>query len=147
MQQSSSDFKYYVRNLQVLHLAMVAGVTMALFILKYLRNGQNTAPDSILLYSFIGAASIALLLYFTMYSKKIDTAKTFKGTMTEKLAKYKEAFIFKLATIEGPAMIGAILHFLDGNPILFYSSLALIILLFLQRPTEEKIVEELGLKF
>jgi len=136
-----------LRGLQILHIAMVAGVTMALFILKYLRSGQNTSPDSILLYGFLGAASISLLLYFTMYSKKLDAAKTFKGTTTEKLAKYREAFVFKLVTIEGPAMIAAILHFLDGNPILFYSSLVLIMLLFLQRPTEEKIVEELGLKF
>ena len=146
MPKKSSEFKENLRGLQILHLAMVAGATMALFLLKFLSKAQGTSSDSVMLYSFIAVAGFSLLLYFLLYNKKIEAAKAFKGTTVEKMDKYREAFVFKLALIEGPAMIGAILHFLDGNLILFYASLALILLLFLQRPTEEKIVEELQLK-
>lgn len=147
MGPSSPEFKSYVRGLQILHFAMMAGVIMTLLVLKFFVGIQKISANPTMLYTFIGVAMFAMLLYFILYKKKIEAAKSFKGTTSEKLAHYREAFVFKLATFEGPALVGTIFHYLDGNPILLYGVLAFIVMLFLQRPTEENIIEELALKF
>ena len=121
---------------------------MVLLILKYVIGVQNSESSLEITYVFIGIAILNLLLHFFLYRKKMDAINLDKtATIDQKLKEYKGAFMLKITTLNGLALIGAILHYLFGNPIIFYMSLAFIFMLILQRPTEDKIVAEMGLKF
>lgn len=147
MQQTFTNFKEFVKGLQILHLALAVGVFLVLFILKYILGVDKTANESLLFsYMAIGIAGMSFLLGTFIYNKRIDEIKSNKSRPAiEKIAEYRAAFIFRLATLEGPAMIAIILHFLEGHPITFYVAVAMIALLIVQRPTADKIKSEIGL--
>ena len=62
MQESFSDFKDFIRSLQILHIAMVVGAILTLLILKYVIGVQNSESDPVITYTFMGMASLPLLL-------------------------------------------------------------------------------------
>ena len=66
-------------------------------------------------------------------------------SVPEKLTAYREAYILKLALLEGPALVCIILHFLGGNPLLFYTSIFMIFIFAYERPIEGRIKQQLNL--
>jgi len=93
-----------------------------------------------------------LLFYCLSCRDKISPCRTRfsikkeKLPVLERLNQYQAAFVMNLALLEGPALLCLILHFLNGDPLLFYTCIFMIIMLALARPTEEKVMRELGLR-
>ena len=93
----------------------------------------------------IGLAISSLVFGNIIYNKRIEAIKKERLPVMERLAQYREVFIMNLAFLEGPALTCLILHFLNGDPLLFYTCIFMIVMLAMARPTEEKVMQELGL--
>ena len=147
MQQQFSNFKEFFRSIQILHAAMFMGVVMMLIILKYVLGIEDRSEgDYLFAMVGIGLAVSSLVLGQFMYTQKIDAIKKEQLPVMERLEQYRAAFIMRLALLEGPALFCLVLHFLNGDPLLFYTCLFMIIMLAFARPLAAKIMEELGLR-
>lgn len=147
MQQQFSNFKEFFRSIQILHGAMFMGVVMILIILKFVL-GIEDRSEGDYLFAMVGISLALSSLVFgnIIYSKKIEAIKKEQLPIMERLEAYRAAFIMNLALLEGPALVCLILHFLNGDPLLFYACVFMVIMLALARPTEEKVMQELGLQ-
>lgn len=147
MQQPFTNFKEFFRSIQILHGAMFMGVVMVLIILKFIL-GIEDRSEGDYLFAIIGISLAVSSLVFghLIYSKKVDAIKKEKLPVMERLEQYRAAFIINLAFLEGPALCCLVLHFLNGDPLLFYACIFMIIMLAMARPTEKKVMRELGLR-
>lgn len=147
MNPETSNFKEFFRNIQILHLAMFGGMAMIMLILKFIL-GIDEKTDDDWMFTIIGLTISVMSIGFGyfLYNKKISDLQLKTHSVPERLAAFREAFIFKLATLEGSALICLILHFLDGSPYLFYAFLFILLLFGFERPTELRIQDELKLR-
>ncbi|CAM1334053.1 MFS transporter [Tenacibaculum aestuariivivum] len=128
-----------IKTLKIIHLALIAGVTLAYFLIGDFKNILNIEiDDASLIYSFIPAAAYVLSnLIFKNTLKGI----TKESTDDEKFAIYQNASIFKWAIIEAACFLILILKpdfILFGVILLFY--------MILLAPKDEKIIHLLNLK-
>jgi len=146
MQQQFSNFKEFFKSIQMLHAAMFMGIMMMLIILKFVLGIENRSEGDYL-FAIVGIslAIFSLIFGHLIYSKKMEAIKKEKLPVMERLAKYREAFVMKLAFLEGPALTCLILHFLNGDPLLYYTCIFMIVMLGMALPTEDKVMQELGL--
>ena len=146
-QQPFTNFKEFFRSIQILHAAMFMGVVMILIILKFILGIEDRSEgDHLFAMVGIGIAMSSLVFGHFIYNSKVETIKKEKLPVMERLNQYQPAFVMNLALLEGPALICLILHFLNGDPLLFYACVFMIIMLALARPTKDKIMQELGLR-
>ena len=147
MQQQFSNFKEFFRSIQILHAAMFMGVVMLLVILKFILGIEDRSEgDYLFAIIGIGLAMSSLVFGNIIFNKKVEAIKKEELPVMAKLTRYREAFIMNLALLEGPALICLVLHFLNGDPLLFYACIFMLIMLVLARPTEEKVMRALGLR-
>ncbi len=147
MQQQFSNFKEFFRSIQILHGAMFMGVVVMLIMLKFVLGIEDRSEgDYLFAMVGIGLAMSSLVFGNIIYTKKIEAIKKEQLPVMDRLTQYREAFILNLALLEGPALTCLILHFLNGDPLLFYACLFMIVMLAMARPTEEKIIQELGIR-
>ena len=147
MQQQFTNFKEFFRSIQILHGAMFMGVVMMLIILKFVLGIEDRSEgDYLFAMVGIGLAMSSLIIGNIIYNKKVEAIKKEQLPMMERLSQYQATFILNLALLEGPALVCLILHFLNGDPLLFYACLFMIVMLAMAHPTEEKIMRELGIR-
>ena len=147
MQQQFTNFKEFFRSIQILHGAMFMGVVMMLIILKFVLGIEDRSEgDYLFAMVGIGLAMSSLIIGNIIYNKKVEAIKKEQLPMMERLSQYQATFILNLALLEGPALVCLILHFLNGDPLLFYACLFMIVMLAMARPTEEKIMREFGIR-
>ncbi|HDZ15052.1 MAG TPA: hypothetical protein ENH60_09185 [Pricia sp.] len=79
-----------------------------------------------------------------VYKKRLLTI-TQEEKLSIKLGKYQVAAILKYAIIEAPGILALLAYFWSGNALYLVIAIALIIYLFAQRPTVDKIIKELPL--
>ena len=146
MQQQFSNFKEFFKSIQILHAAMFFGVIMILIILKFVLGVEDTS-DGDLLYPAIGIglAISSLVLGQIIFNNKMESVKKERLSVMEKLEAYQSAYIMKLALLEGPTLVCLILHFLGGNPMLFYTCLFLIFIFAYERPIQARIKQQLNI--
>ncbi|MFK7980749.1 MAG: hypothetical protein AB8G86_12260 [Saprospiraceae bacterium] len=147
MQQQFTNFKEFFRSIQILHGAMLMGVVLILIIFKFILGIENRSEGDYL-FAIVGISLAISSLVFgnIIYNKKVEAIKKEQLSVMDRLSQYREAFIMNLAFLEGPALTCLILHFLNGDPLLFYAAVFMIIMLVMARPMEEKITQELGLR-
>ncbi len=146
MQQQFTNFKEFFKSIQILHAAMFMGVVMILIILKYVLGIEDRSEDSKLFAMIgIGLAISNLVLGQFIYTQKVAAIKKERLPVMERLEQYRGVFIMRLAFLEGAALVCLILHFLNGDPLLFYTCLFMVMMLAFVRPLERNIMEELGL--
>lgn len=128
-----------IKTLKIIHLALVAGVTIFYFLIGNFKNILNLEIDnSSLIYSFIPA--IAYVLSNLLFKNTLRTVKINSST-DEKFAIYQSASIFKWAIIESACFLMLLLKpdfILFGVILLFY--------LILLAPKEIKILQFLDIK-
>ena len=147
MQHQPVSFDQFFRSLQILHAAMLMGMVVVLVMLKFVLGSQTVVgSDSLFIIMGMGLALFGLLMAYILPVKKINAIEQGKLSVTERLEKYREAFVLKMALIEGPALVCIILHYLQSDSLLFYTAIFLIIVFALSRPVAEKIKEELDLR-
>lgn len=143
--QQQTTVKGQLRTLTIIHLALVGGCVIALLMFS-----QNATP-------FIYSTPTDML---TMVSVLLPVATIFAGnilfkkqlgsipdnaTLQQKLAGYQTAFIVKCALIEGPTLFALIIFSSTHNIYNLIIGIILIVILFIQRPSKEKIIEQLNL--
>ncbi len=137
----------FLKILTILHLALVAGVSFfALFV--YLQNAEwkfNLSDTNDIFFFIVPSFAIfGIYLGSFLYKKQLNSLAN-KKSLKEKLAGFQSASIIKYATIEAPALLAIVAAFLNGNLFYLLISIVLLIYLFFQKPTKEKIEMELNL--
>ncbi|SFJ08569.1 MFS transporter [Olleya namhaensis] len=131
--------KEQLKVFRIIHLALVAGLVVAYFVLGNLSDfSQLKLPtldnDNMIYLAIPIAAFIISNLMFKMLVSKIDNALSLK----EKIVPYQSASIVRYAIIEGAAFLILIL-----KPELIVFGLLLIVYLALLMPTEQRIKRDL----
>lgn len=131
--------KDQLKVFRIIHLALVAGLVVAYFVLGNLSDfSQLKLPtldnDNMIYLAIPIAAFIISNLMFKMLVSKIDNALSLK----EKIVPYQSASIVRYAIIEGAAFLILIL-----KPELIVFGLLLIVYLALLMPTEQRIKRDL----
>ena len=131
--------KAQLKVFRIIHLALVAGLVVAYFVLGNLSDfSQLKLPtlnnDNMIYLAIPIAAFIISNLMFKMLISKIDNALSLK----EKIVPYQSASIVRYAIIEGAAFLILIL-----KPELIVFGLLLIVYLALLMPTEQRIKRDL----
>lgn len=131
--------KEQLKVFRIIHLALVAGLVIAYFVLGNLSDfSQLKLPtldnDNMIYLAIPIAAFIISNLMFKMLVSKIDNALSLK----EKIVPYQSASIVRYAIIEGAAFLILIL-----KPELIVFGLLLIVYLALLMPTEQRIKRDL----
>ena len=128
-----------IKTLKIIHLAMVAGVTLAYFIIGDFENILNLEIDEAsLVYSFIPA--VAYVLSNFVFKNTLNKIKE-GDSDNEKFAIYQTASIIKWAILEGACFLILVLKpdfLLFGVILLFY--------MILLAPKEDKIFQLLKIK-
>ncbi|WP_299059789.1 MFS transporter [uncultured Polaribacter sp.] len=128
-----------IKVLKIIHFALLAGLTLAYFIIGDLINLKSPKlEDENLYYIFIPA--IAVLVSNFVYKKSISKIDK-KTTNDDKMVKYQSASIKRWAILEAGAFLILIL-----KPELVLFGLLLLVYLLLVRPTKEKIENELDVR-
>ncbi len=138
--------KKFLKTVSIIHIALCA-VLMLLAIFVYFKNGEFTARmnrQDIFIYIVPIVATAGYFLSLLVFKKQMESISR-EEILSAKLGKYQLASLLKYALLEGPGILALIAYFWSGNALYLVIAIALIIYLFSQRPTAEKIKKELPL--
>lgn len=128
-----------IKILKVIHLALLAGVTIGYFVLGDLFNLKMPKLEGENMY-YIFIPAIAVLVSNFLY-KKIISSIDKKADNQQKLGQYQTASLVRWAILESGAFLILIL-----KPELTMFGLLLLLYLLLVRPTEQKVENELDIR-
>ncbi|MFK7811246.1 MAG: hypothetical protein AB8B59_02055 [Maribacter sp.] len=138
--------KSLIRILTIIHASLSLGlVIFAGF--AYLQNGSFSATnnaDDLFIYV---VPVIAMAGYFGskfVYQNLIRNLPK-EESLSKKMQRYQIANIFKFALLEGPAFLALGIYYISGNALHLVIGLSLLVYLFFQRPSFEKLKSELPL--
>jgi len=150
MNKIEQDFIQYQKANSILFVAMLMGQIVFTAITLYLNQslGGGIAEDEIIRDVFLLIVPVfflgQMLASKIVISRKLKLARS-KETLKEKLFDYKSISIIRLALLEGVSFFSIICFMLTGDYI-FLVFVGLIMVLFvINKPTKEKLVEELQL--
>jgi hypothetical protein len=127
--------KEYLKSLQILHKALLAGVILFSFVTIFLINKTGFAPKVNESFKTIGfvlvplAAVIGLISSTFIFKKQVD--KILLNTsmkLVNKLELYRAASIARWAFLEAPMLLATIFLFLTGS--YYFIAVSFIILIF-----------------
>jgi MFS family permease len=150
MNIKEQNFIQYQRTNSILFVAMLMGQIFFTAITLYLNQTLGgIAEDDNLRDIFLIIVPVFFLGQMVaskiVISKKLKLARS-KETLKEKLFEYRSITIIRLAMLEGVAFF-SIICFLLTVDYIFLVFIGLIMILFvINKPTKEKLVEELQLK-
>lgn len=138
--------KTFLKTLASIHFSLSAGL-IAFAAFAYWKQGGFVAgidSEDFFIYIVPIFAATGYFLGKTLYQKNIEKI-TREASLTSKLGKYQNASIIKYALVEGPALIALVAYYLKGNAMHLAIAAFLILYLFSQRPTKQKLLTELQL--
>jgi beta-lactamase regulating signal transducer with metallopeptidase domain len=140
------EIKTFLKTLSFMHLALVIGLSI-FTVLAFTQNMDfNTETDTknVLLYIVPIAALIG---YFgsQFLFKKLLMRITDTDSLEEKLKKYQSASHLKYALIEAPAFLALFAYYNSGNALPLVIAVCLLVYLFVQKPSKQKILMEIPL--
>jgi hypothetical protein len=140
--------KNFLRTLSLIHYSLCAGLVLFL-VFVYWQNGNfDASPAEGDIFVYV-VPVIAMLGYFGSkfsYRKMIQNLPK-DGELQTKLARYQVASIVQYALIEGPAFLALFIYLQSGTALYLVIALALVIYLFAQRPSLEKLLREVPMSF
>lgn len=140
--------KLFVKTLSIIHAALLASLAgFALFC--YFQVGSfeaNMSETNLFIYLVPVAAAAGYFLSQSIFRKQVQGISN-NQPLSQKLAKYQIATLIKYALLEGPGILAVIAYYLSGNALHLVIAIALIVYLFVQRPTKEKIKTDLPLSY
>lgn len=138
--------KTLLKILSIIHMALCAGL-MLLAIFVSFKNGDFTARmnrQDIFIYIVPIVAAAGYFLSQLVFKKQLESISR-DVNLSIKLGKYQIASVIKYALLEGPGFLALMAYFWSGNALYLVIAIALIVYLFVQRPTVAKIKKELPL--
>ncbi|SRR6056297_775279 len=136
----------FIQTLKLIHISLFIGLTIC-SVLAYVQNSSFNADintNSTLLYI---VPIVALLGYFgsQVFFKKMLSKVQKSDALQTKLKTYQTACIVKYALLEAPAFIALFVYHATGNALPLVIAVCLLAYLFVQKPTENKIINSLDL--
>ena len=104
------------------------------------------SEGNLFIYLVPVAAVAGYFLSQWVFRKQIQSISK-NQPLSQKLEKYQKALLIKYALLEGPGFLAVIAYYLSGNALHLVIAIALIVYLFVQRPTVEKIKADLPLSY
>ncbi len=136
----------FLKILAIIHLTLCVGLLLCA-VFAFYQNGDFTArmnQQDIFIYIVPIVAAAGYFLSQLVFKKKIESISR-EEKLSIKLGKYQIASLIKYALLEGPGILALMAYFWSGNALYLIIAIALIVYLFVQRPTAEKIKKELPL--
>jgi hypothetical protein len=144
----------YIKSLQILATALIAGMLMFTVIVVFLDQvmNTNTPPpvtgiNDILLGVSAAVLVLAALIALQVYRKGIDKAKNLTGSINDKLEIYRSTLIKYLGLSESGGMLSVICLFLTGDMRLLVITGISLLLMIRGYVTKKKVVNELQLNW
>ncbi len=143
------DFKNYLKSLQIVHLAMMAGIIAFAMVAFYLNLGEGFGKaflDEVPLFLLIVLVftSGSIVASFIIERSRKENILTEKD-LSKKLALYRSLLVITLALHEGSAFLSIVMYLLTGNLFFLGFTFALLFLMLTRFPTESRIVRQLSL--
>lgn len=137
--------KAQLTTLTFIHFMLIFGVLLFMSVVYFLLLDGGEI-DVELYNSFIYIVPIVGLIGYyigeVIFKKIISGSK--EKSWNQRLQSYQTAMIAQDALLEGPALLGVIASLLTNSPTFMVVSIVLLGIMFLKRPTEEKIRRVLG---
>ena len=140
--------KDWLKQLLLMHTALTVGALLIIIVFYYISDmtfgGYESNPDSLL--EFIGLFIAIAGVFFSqlMFKRSLPKIRGL-STLDDKLFAYKQSSITSFALLEGPCLINAVFALLTGNLYSIIISLVVLVILYLKRPTEQKVFTDLML--
>lgn len=145
--QMPQNFNQYLRTLQALFFALLAGQILATAVLYFIEKpvagneiASSTVPEKTMTLALVVLAGLA---YF-LYHKKVESARVQTG-LKEKLSDFRMACILKWAPLEVGTLSSAVLYFLTGKMFFVGMAVTVIAMFASQFPSRQRIITELDL--
>lgn len=150
MSQNQQTSKAYFKNLNLIHLAMLAGQILFVIVALYLeltQTGQH--PDEIegaeIYFMIVAILTVSGILGSKLLYESLTKNAQKKESIIEKMQAYQSALIVRLAILEG-AILFAIVVFLLASEMLVLAFAAVLLLFFVgAKPTKQKAITDLRL--
>jgi hypothetical protein len=137
----------YLKTLTLIHAALVFGLVI-FGAISYFSGvgfvGQFEVTNDVFIYLIPIAAMLGYFGSKIYFKKQLETIRK-SDPLPSKLAKYKVASIVKYAFIEGPAVLALFIFMGNGYSLYFSIAFCLVLYLLVQRPTKDKLVQDLDL--
>ncbi|MEL6671567.1 MAG: hypothetical protein AAFR61_05225 [Bacteroidota bacterium] len=137
----------YLRSTNTLYWALFGGVMIFLLVAIFLVQSQGPFADDmggVLLYVAIGLGIMTILMANFVprqFMAQIDTT----AELEQKLSKYMSPFLLKFALLEGGALFAIVVYLLTGDQNALIVALVLMGYFLLERPTRDRMVQDLEL--
>ncbi len=152
MENNEFTIKKIAKSLQMLFYVLLAGqFIFAIFAYIYSKKQGKLAPDSGDVENIVTTALYIMTLIniplgYYLHTKKLKSILLLKN-LEEKLMRYRESFLIKLMLFESITMFSLVVFLLYSN----YQSLIVVaivlVLFFMNKPTEFMIQNELELEY
>ncbi|HPA36951.1 MAG TPA: hypothetical protein PLA16_11335 [Chitinophagales bacterium] len=127
----------FFKTIQILHIALCAGVLIPLVLFRYLVKGQtefmfpNNMPIELfgIAIGFIGVL-VSRLLFFMKTKSALGNP-----SLEAKFSIFRQAFLVQMALLEGAALLNCVLYFITGYDMHFFIGVGILLLMIFRRPT------------
>ncbi len=135
----------FLKTLTIIHLAMVAGPLLAatiFFMNTELQTNGTQSDIFVYIFPIIALAGVfGSKFLFNLFVKNLKNHETLQA----KLTGYQTASLIKYGLLEGPALLNIVWFSVTGNLLYLSIGCALILFLFVQRPSADKVENDLVL--
>lgn len=141
--------RIFLKQLSIIHLALLGGQISFAVIVYSMQKGSlkidSTNYNDIFLYIIIAAAISGILAGNFIYKKLLQNTITKKNTLKGKLMSFQTTSIIKYALLEAPSFLALFLYMSYGNLLYLLIAGILLVYLYFQKPTKEKLITDLNL--
>ena len=138
----------FIRIMSFLHMG-IAATPIILGILFYFNSEDpqfSTSGSDDMFLAIVPVVALASIFLGDFIFKKILGSVSQKNRLREKLGKFQTASILKYVLLEGASLFSMVIFSNTQNLVYLILGIVLILYLFLQRPTKQKIENALDLK-
>jgi hypothetical protein len=146
---TSNNFGSQLRAMNVISMAVMAGLLVFLMVAVYLRysavfSGADDRLDNIFKFAVPAVIFVAYILskvLFKVTIEKIDAATDLR----QKLAKYMMAHIISLMVLELPGIFAVVAYLLTGRLLYLGFAILMVFAIIFARPTRFRLINDLKL--
>ncbi|MEO6820742.1 MAG: hypothetical protein ABI266_08730 [Ginsengibacter sp.] len=148
---TKTDLDNYIKTIKLIHLALIAGPAIFLFISIFLRLTENW-NGSLNVYSYqvfiamLVVCASAIVISRDNFYKGLARLKNNAKSPEENLEKYRGILIKSWAILEFAELLSIVLFLLTGSYDLLFLIIGLLIYSYLLRPVSSKISSNLGIE-
>lgn len=140
--------KKYLTSLTLIHVMLLIGqvvfTAVVLFISEELKLNMFETDNEF----YVVVPLLAVAGYYAgefIFKQNLTAIANNNNSLKDKLKGYQVALIIKLALLEGPTLLALVALLLSGNLYFLLIAASLMLYFYLQKPSKDRIVEELKL--